>query len=197
MAGCIILPAPCETPRDDSPTVQEAKNRHIVQNFIERVWNHSWTQDDDKKHVEERARGNQPYVPDGIAVALRELRSPTSVRHRRDQDGRPIRSSGSDDYMTCVSAVHEVAQDLRVTILDVVADGRESVIAHLVLEGTDRRIDGRTDKQGANGRSSPSGQRFRQSVTTFYRLRNGMIHADRLLYGGEVVYLDPPTAAKP
>lgn len=195
MAGCTVLPDPCEAPVDDPPTEEESANSEVVERFIQQVWNHCWTPDENATYLAERNRGNRAYVPAAVDAALQALRSPTTIRHRRGRDGRPIRSSGADDYATCVNAVHGVAQDIHITVIDLVGVGHDGVIAHLMVEGTDRRADGRTDKASAYGADRPTGQRFRQYVTTFYLVCDGMIREDRLLSGGEVTYLQAANAA--
>lgn len=181
MAGCSALPDPCETPEDDCPSQEESDNSNVVREFIRRVWNYHWTAKDDEALLAAHAKGNRSYVPDSIRQALDELRSPTTVRHRRDRAGRPVRSSGPDDYATCVGAVHEVVRNLRLTILDLVADG-DRVVAHVAVEGVNQRLDGRTDLPGAFGALPPTGQPFRIETTTSYRIHDGRIAEDWLVF---------------
>jgi predicted ester cyclase len=188
MAGCSGLPKPCKAPEDDSPTKEECANSEVVRQFIKRVWNYRWTSKDDKAFLDAREKGNQCYVPPSIAAALDELRSSRTIRHRRDRKGKPIRSTGADDYATCVNAVHEVIQEIKLKILDLVVDG-DRVVAHIAFEGVDRRADKRTDRPGAFGAKSPTGARFRVHTATFYRVRNGRIAEDWLAF--EVPYPGP------
>jgi predicted ester cyclase len=181
MAGCSALPNPCHTPTPDPPTPDENDNSNVVRQFIERVWNYRWTPADDQAFLAARNSGDRCYVPRSIARALDELRSATTIRHRRDQAGRPVQSSGPDDYATCVNAVHEVAQDLKLTILDLVAD-EDRVVAHIAVEGIDRRLDGRADLPGAFGALPPTGRDFRTHTATFYWVRDGRIAEDWLVF---------------
>ena len=131
------------------------------------------------------------YVPAAIAAALAELRSAETVRHRRDRTRRPIRSSGEHDYSTCVNSVHAIAQELKVTILDMVAKG-DHVVAHMVLECVDRSVDGREDRRGAFNAARSTGMAFRHHATALYRVHEGKIAEDWLLYAGDLLYRTLP-----
>jgi ketosteroid isomerase-like protein len=187
MAGCSTLPKPCDPAEPDPPKPEEQANGDVVRQFIEQVWNTPWTPADDKEFLAQRAAGNYAFVPKSIAAALDALRSDNTVRHRRDADQKPVKSSGKDDYAKCVNAVHEVAQDIRITVIDLLPVG-DRVTAVLQVRGIDRRVDGRTDLAGAFGRTPPSGQPFRLQTATVYHVANGKIKADYLLYGGMPAY---------
>lgn len=191
MAGCSGLPDSCGAPEDDCPTKEECANSEVVRQFIKRVWNYRWTSKDDKAFVQARDKGDVTYVPPSIAAALDELRSAKTIRHRKNRKGKPVRSSGADDYATCVNAVHEVIQEIKLKILDLVVD-KDRVVAHIAFEGVDRRADGRTDRPGAFGAKSPTGRRFRVHTATLYRVRNGKIAEDWLAF--EVPYPGPLVA---
>jgi predicted ester cyclase len=82
-----------------------------------------------------------------------------------------------------VSAVQAIAPDLRIEILDIVADG-DRVVTNLSVEGTDRSVDGRTDVEGAFGVFPPTGNAFRVEAAMMFRLAAGRIEEDWLLYKG-------------
>ncbi|MDJ0389596.1 ester cyclase [Roseomonas sp. E05] len=189
MAGCRTLPDPCETPKEDPPTREESENRKVVREFIDRVWNATWSKEDSNRLLAGRGSGDNTYVPPSVEDTLGSLRHPDSIRHRRDRAGNPIRSSGPDDYKKCVNAVHMIVQDLRVEILDMVASG-DSVVVQMLLRGTDRRADGKAELPGAFGAQPPTGKRFRMQTTSVYQLRDHRIISDRLMYGAPLEYED-------
>ncbi len=187
MAGCSTLPTPCDPAEPDPPDYDEQANGDIVRQFIEQVWNTPWTADDDREFLAQMAAGNTAFVPKPIATALELLRRDDTVRHRRDADQKPVKSSGKDDYARCVNRVHEIAQDIRIAVIDLLPV-EDRVTAVLQVRGVDRRADGRSDLPGAFGRMPPSGQPFRLQTATVYRIANGKIAEDWLLYGGMPVY---------
>ncbi|WP_372623946.1 ester cyclase [Falsiroseomonas sp.] len=194
MGGCGALDEPCETPEPDDPGPDEQANCRVVRRFVDGVWNYSWSAEDDKRFLAERAAGNRAHVPQPIGAVLMNLRSDTTVRHRRSSSGKRVRSSGPDDYAICIGSVHEVAPDLRIEILDLVPEG-ERVVAHLVVTGTDRRLDGRDDQPGAFGAARPTGRRFRYDAAMLYLVREGRIQADWLLRRAKVSFEPAPSAA--
>ncbi|KAA2212355.1 ester cyclase [Teichococcus oryzae] len=187
MAGCRTLPDPCETPEADPPSREESENVKVVGQFIDTVWNTEWSDEDTATMLAERSRGNAAFVPRAIEDGLSTLRNPGSVRHRRDRAGKPIKSSGPDDYRTCVNAVHMVAQDLRIEVLDMITCDN-IVVVQMFLRGTDRRADGRKDLPGAFGTLPPTGQRFRMQTSVLFQLHGGRIIRDKLVYGAPLIY---------
>src|SRR5215207_4520005 len=150
MGGCIIKPDPCTTPMPSLLDPAEEKSIAVVQDFIERVWNYTWAPEENEELRKHRGSKGSAYVPPTVEAAIHELLSPEVTRHRRDANGSPIYCTGADDYRSCVSAVHAIAPDLHITILDIIADG-DRVVTNLSVEGTDRSVDGRTDVEGAFG----------------------------------------------
>jgi hypothetical protein len=183
MAGCSTLPNPCDPAEPDPETPEEQANSDVVREFIEQVWNTPWTAEDTKEFLALRAKGNLTYVPKAVAAALQRLRSKDTIRHRRNAQLKPVKSSGEDDYAKCVNAVHEIAQDISIAVIDLIAV-KDRVTAVLQVRGIDKRADGRTDLSGAFGRTPPTGQAFRLQTATVYRVREGKIAEDWLLYGG-------------
>jgi predicted ester cyclase len=194
MGGCGVLDDPCEAPEPDPPSPEDRAAREVVREFINRVWNHRWTQEEDSRFVDERAKGNRAYVPKAIEDALRDLRTPQTIRHRYTRQGRPVRSSGADDYATCVNRVHEVAQGLKFEFIDLAVSG-DRVVAHMIMRGTDRRLPGLEEGPGAFGVQFPTGQKFSVHVATMYRVAHEKIHDDWLLRRAEVSYEQHAAAA--
>jgi predicted ester cyclase len=131
--------------------------------------------------------GDRTYVPPAIAAALEELRTAETVRHRHTAARSRVRSTGPDDYRSCVNRVHEVAQDLRLDIKDLAVAGN-IVTARIEMSGLDCRADGRTDLKGAFGAPTPTQQRFRVQLTTMYRIAGGKVMEDWLLLRGDPEY---------
>lgn len=188
MGGCLVATNPCGIPLPDPSAPMEERNIRTVRDFIDRVWNYRWTREENERGGEAKMGEDTAYVPPTVEKALGELRDPKTVRHRRDADGRPIRSA--DDYTWCVNTVHHLVPDLKITVLDVVADD-DRVVASIRLEGTDRPLDGRTDGEGAFGSRPPTGEPFSVEAAMMYRLSGGRIVEDWLLYSGR------PTRGKP
>jgi predicted ester cyclase len=183
MGGCIIKPLPCTKPMPARLDHAEEKSIAIVRDFIQRVWNYTWTPEENNELRKHRGSKGSAYVPPKVEAALHELLSPGVTRHRRDAKDGPIYCTGADDYSSCVSAVQAIAPDLRIEILDIVADG-DRVVTNLSVEGTDRSVDGRTDVEGAFGVFPPTGNAFRVEAAMMFRLAAGRIEEDWLLYKG-------------
>lgn len=186
MAGCLVAQDPCNKPIPDVLSTEEQANIEVIRALIDRVWNYRWTADDEAVNAAQYARGDHAYVPSSVATAINELRSPYMVRHRQDARGNRIKAEGADDYKLCVNTVHGIAPDLHVSILDIVAS-KDTVVAHLALEGTDRPIPSRPS-EGAFGVRPPTGKRYRTQTATMYRLESKRIVEDWLLYGGLRLY---------
>lgn len=190
MGGCGALDEPCETPEPDPPPAGDQAD--IVRQFVQRVWNHVWTADENAAYLSAREAGDRTYVPPAVEAALLQLRSATTIRHRHNRAGEPIRSSGESDYRICVNRVHEVVQNLHLAIGDLAVAG-EIVSAHITMTGVDRRADGRSDAPGSFGAVRPSGQSFTLTITTMYRVVGGKIAEDWLLRRGEPAFGPAPT----
>ncbi|BDG70477.1 ester cyclase [Roseomonas fluvialis] len=188
MGGCGVLDEPCETPEPDPPPAGDEAD--VVRDFVLRVWNHEWTAAENDAFLTAREAGDNTYVPLAMASALSELRTASTIRHRHDSAGAPIRSSGESDYRICVNRVHEVAQDLHLAVLDLAVAG-EIVTAHITMTGVDRRADGMSNATGAFGATRPSGRPFELPITTMYRVVDGKIAEDWLLRRGEPAYGPP------
>lgn len=189
MGGCRLKPNPCTTPNPPTPdprTAGEEANAQIVQDLINRVWNHSWTPTEEAENDLARASGIQTYVPQSVSQAINDLRSTTMVRHREDALYGRVKADGPDDYRACVNAVHAVAPDLYITVLHLITDD-DRVVAHLLLEGTDIPVD-QNAPEGVFGNRPPSRKKFSIQATAMYRLSEGKIEEDWLGYGGTPVY---------
>ncbi|MBR0648115.1 ester cyclase [Roseomonas terrae] len=188
MGGCGALDDPCgEEPEGDSSGEVREDWLILVRNFIDSVWNHEWSEEENLKFNQQVGAGDRFYVPAGIKTALAEFCTPTVVRHRRDASGKAIRADGPDDYPNCVNRVHEVVQDLRLLVDDLtVCD--EDVIALITMTGRDRRADGRLDMPGAFGKPTPTELRFTVPITTAYRIVDGRIAEDWLITRGTPTY---------
>lgn len=186
MGGCSVRGDPCGSPVADPPSPQEAANCQLVRDFIEKVWNHDWSAAEDQEFRQERLAGNENYVPPAVAAALGQFCSAATIRHRQDQNGAPIKSSGPDDYENCVNRVHEVTPDLRIAILHLVGQG-DRVFAQIKVSGTHRRLNPGPNLVGAFGLPD-TGRAFEMQTATLYQIANGRIAEDWLLYGAALQF---------
>ena len=186
MGGCTVIKAPCGLPVADPPSLAEEQNCTLVRNFIEQVWNHAWTAAENAQFLQEKQGGNHEFVPPAVAAALGQFCSPATIRHRQAANGDPIRSGGPGDYENCINLVHEVMPDLRIEILHVVGQD-DRVFAQIRLSGTHRRLDGNGTKLGAFGLPDTSWS-FDLQTATLYRIENGRIAEDWLLYGARPTF---------
>src|SRR4051794_14019544 len=92
----------CGTPEPDEATSMELENEEIVRRFIETVWNHDWTPEEEDAFAASEASGNDTYVPDPIEKALQELCTDQTLRRRRDERRAAVKISGPRDYHRCV-----------------------------------------------------------------------------------------------
>lgn len=188
MPGCLVAPKPCgEKPVAEAVKQGDKAKCELVEEFLKKVWYHSWTDAENEEFLAERAGGNMAHVPPAVADALAEYRRDDTVRHRREQDGTRVQSSGEKDYCKCVNAVHALAQNLKVTILDLVCIG-DYVVGHMILEGEDRALSRAADPEGAFGVRPPTGKAFRTSVAAVYLVEGGKITQDWLLSGSDRSY---------
>ena len=181
MGGCSVLGNPCGNPGEDPQSPEETANCDLVAKFIQQVWNHQWTPAENTRFLEEKELGNREYVPDDVAAALARFCSAATVRHRQDGMGNPIRSSGPGDYENCINLVHEVTPDLRIDLIQVIGHG-DRVVAQIRVSGSNQRLDGKQDQKGAFERPA-DGRRFSLQTATLYRMEQGRIAEDWLLYG--------------